>query len=66
LAYQRVLSKRQEEERALAEKIRKEEEEREEYKKKMKEKEEKLKEITQQRVAEYKVNSSKSLLNCFS
>lgn len=55
LAFQRVAQKRQEEDRLIAERLKREEEEKLQYKKKMEEKAEKLKQLTAQRVAEYKV-----------
>lgn len=54
LAFQRVAMKRQEEDKLIAEKIKKEEEEKLKHKLEMEKKAEKLKELTQQRVAEYK------------
>lgn len=55
LAVQRVALKRQEEDRLLAEKIKKEEEDKLKHKVEMEKKAEKLKELTQLRVADYKV-----------
>jgi hypothetical protein len=55
LAFQRVSQKRQEEDRLIAERLRREEEERAEYRKLMEEKAEKLKQLTAKRVADYKV-----------
>lgn len=58
LAFLRVAQKRQEEDRLIAERLKREEEEKLQYKKMMEEKAEKLRQLTAQRVAEYKVMNS--------
>lgn len=63
LAFQRVAQKRQEEDRLVAEKLKREEDEKLNYKKLMEEKAEKLKQLTAQRVVEYKVLCN--ILFCF-